>query len=175
MQLDGAKETPQHTRCSNPILPGISVISWNVAGLERSRLIPDWLALIKSFDICCLQETWDLYALNMEGYKCYVKPATASSSGRAAEELAVWIITLLRVEEVPLSSSAVQILRIKPQVQETLILINFYNNDFGKDNIANFKELFGIISHIKKERYMGKTYNILLCGDFNAKLALNQI
>ena len=83
---------------------GVGIFSWNIARLERSVHLAEWLTIVKIFDICCFQETWHIKRLTMEGFACYHNLATPSPAAKPAGGLAIWVNVLLKVRVVDLST-----------------------------------------------------------------------
>lgn len=112
-------------------------------------------------DILCLQETWEVDSIHLNGYRSFHTPVIPSPAGRAKGGL----LTLLS-NTFPLKVKS--FLNTSPYYHIILLQFysSFYNNNFGSNHAAILGLLGRDIADLEKA--CNKPGDIIWLGDFNA-------
>lgn len=118
-----------------PFEEGFQFATWNVNGL-LNKVENDWVSTISGYDIICLQETWCISPVHVEGYSSHFLAALGSQARRAKGGLQILISNKIstNVKKValvgPHAQLYAQLLWLNKKGGKDLIVVNFYNNIF---------------------------------------------
>lgn len=119
-------------QAESPHIEGCEFATWNVNGLTNKASITDWVNFISSYEIICLQETWCVSLVHVEGYSSHFPAAIISQAGRAKGGLQTLISNKItvNVKKVATVGPHAQMLWLSKKGVKDLIIVHFYNNVF---------------------------------------------